>query len=44
MIVQSTRDCDDVSLGGSPRASMRACPAAQALAAVAGRISCGPTT
>ena len=36
-IVQSTRDCDDVSLGGSPRASIALFRTSQALAAVSGR-------
>jgi MoxR-like ATPase len=36
-IVQDTRSCDDVSLGGSPRASLALFRTAQALAAVSGR-------
>jgi MoxR-like ATPase len=36
-IVQNTRTCDDVSLGGSPRASIALFRTAQALAAVSGR-------
>jgi MoxR-like ATPase len=36
-IVQNTRDCDDVALGGSPRASIALFRTAQALAAVSGR-------
>jgi MoxR-like ATPase len=36
-IVQNTRVCDDVSLGGSPRASIALFRTAQALAAVSGR-------
>jgi MoxR-like ATPase len=36
-IVHRTRDCDDVSLGGSPRASIALFRTAQALAAVSGR-------
>ena len=36
-IVQDTRSCDDVSLGGSPRASLGLFRTAQALAAVSGR-------
>ena len=36
-IVQNTRSCDDVSLGGSPRASLALFRTAQALAAVSGR-------
>jgi MoxR-like ATPase len=36
-IVQDTRKCDDVSLGGSPRASLALFRTAQALAAVSGR-------
>jgi MoxR-like ATPase len=36
-IVQSTRDCEDVALGGSPRASIALFRTAQALAAVTGR-------
>jgi MoxR-like ATPase len=36
-IVQSTRTCDDVSLGGSPRATIALFRTAQALAAVSGR-------
>ncbi len=36
-IVQNTRDCDDVILGGSPRASLALFRASQALAAVLGR-------
>jgi MoxR-like ATPase len=36
-IVQATRDHDDVSLGGSPRASMALFRTSQALAAISGR-------
>jgi MoxR-like ATPase len=36
-IVQNTRTCDDVALGGSPRASLALFRTAQALAAVSGR-------
>jgi len=36
-IVQDTRTCDDVSLGGSPRASLALFRTSQALAAVSGR-------
>ena len=36
-IVQNTRNCDEVSLGGSPRASIALFRTAQALAAVSGR-------
>ncbi len=36
-IVQNTRTCEDVSLGGSPRASIALFRTAQALAAVSGR-------
>ncbi len=36
-IVHSTRKCDDVSLGGSPRASLALFRTSQALAAVSGR-------
>ena len=36
-IVQNTRNCDDVSLGGSPRASIALFRTSQALAAVSGR-------
>lgn len=36
-IVQDTRDCEDVSLGGSPRASLALFRTSQALAAVSGR-------
>ncbi len=36
-IVDSTRGCDDVALGGSPRASLALFRTAQALAAVSGR-------
>jgi MoxR-like ATPase len=36
-IVQSTRNCDDLSLGGSPRASLALFRTGQALAAVSGR-------
>ncbi len=36
-IVQDTRQCDDVSLGGSPRASIALFRTSQALAAVSGR-------
>jgi MoxR-like ATPase len=36
-IVQDTRECDDVSLGGSPRASLALFRTSQALAAVSGR-------
>jgi MoxR-like ATPase len=36
-IVQNTRSCDDVSLGGSPRASLALFRTSQALAAVSGR-------
>jgi MoxR-like ATPase len=36
-IVQGTRSCDDVSLGGSPRASVALFRTSQALAAVSGR-------
>ena len=36
-IVQNTRECDDVSLGGSPRASLALFRTSQALAAVSGR-------
>ena len=36
-IVQNTRTCDDVSLGGSPRASLALFRTSQALAAVSGR-------
>ena len=36
-IVQDTRTCDDVSLGGSPRASLALFRTARALAAISGR-------
>lgn len=36
-IVHNTRKCDDVSLGGSPRASLALFRTSQALAAVSGR-------
>jgi MoxR-like ATPase len=36
-IVQDTRTCDDVSLGGSPRASLALFRSSQALAALSGR-------
>lgn len=36
-IVQNTRDCDDVALGASPRASLALFRTSQALAAVSGR-------
>ena len=36
-IVQNTRTCDDVSLGGSPRASLALFRTSQALAAISGR-------
>jgi MoxR-like ATPase len=36
-IVQDTRTCDDVALGGSPRASLALFRTSQALAAVSGR-------
>jgi MoxR-like ATPase len=36
-IVQNTRDCDDVALGASPRASLALFRSSQALAAVSGR-------
>jgi MoxR-like ATPase len=36
-IVQSSRQCDDVALGGSPRATLALFRTAQALAAVSGR-------
>jgi MoxR-like ATPase len=36
-IVQSTRECDDVALGASPRASLALFRTAQALAAISGR-------
>jgi MoxR-like ATPase len=36
-IVHSTRECDDVALGGSPRATLALFRTAQALAAVSGR-------
>jgi MoxR-like ATPase len=36
-IVHKTRNCEDISLGGSPRASLALFRTAQALAAVSGR-------
>ncbi len=36
-IVHATRDCDDLSLGGSPRASIALFRSSQAIAAISGR-------